>query len=134
MTQNEIGMLPSQPACRFFGWIGREIRCAICLSCSRGPAGRVRASHIEAATMGWPGLEPGTNPEIFRGCSGKWRTARLELRVADSSSVLDCARSCVLRPLMELPAPRQVQFGLRTDALCGCRHVYDRTYDVQDCR
>jgi len=84
----------------------------------------------------WVGRDPnpGTNPESFRGCSVKSRTARLKLRVADSSSVLDCARSCVLRPLMELPAPRQVQFGLQTDALCGCRRAYARPSGVQDCR
>jgi hypothetical protein len=70
--------------------------------------------------LGRPGLETGTNPEGFRDCFVNWRTARLKLRVADSFFVLESARGRVLRPLMRVPSPLQVRFGLRTDASCDC--------------
>src|SRR6266566_9989822 len=94
----------------------------------------MNTNRFEANPMGRPRLEPGTNPENFRGCSVKWRTARLKLRVVDSFFVLKSARFCVLRPLMGAPSPQQVQIGLRTDALCDCCRVYARPFDVQDCR
>src|ERR1051326_4425879 len=52
---NAIGKQPPQSACRFFDWIDREIRCAICLTCSRDPAGRVGASQRDAASNGSAG-------------------------------------------------------------------------------
>src|SRR6266487_259481 len=84
--------------------------------------------------LGRPGLEPGTNPESFRGYSVNWRSARLKLRVADSFFVLESARVCVPRPLTGVPSPRQVRFGLRTVSLCDCCRVYAPRFGAQGCR
>jgi hypothetical protein len=74
--------------------------------------------HRQNATLegvGRPELEPGTNPESFRGCSVKWWIATLKLRVADSFFVLERARVYVLRPLMRVPSPRQ--FDLASESM-----------------
>jgi hypothetical protein len=73
--------------------------------------------------VGRPGLEPGTNPESFRGCS-KRQTSELRLPVADSSFALKSIRVYALRSLMAVALPRQVPPASRTDALCDCCHAY----------
>ena len=65
--------------------------------------------------MGRRDSNPKPNPESFRGCSIKWRTARLKLRVADSFFVLESARFCVLRPLRELL--RRNKFNLASETM-----------------
>jgi len=82
--------------------------------------------------LGRPGLEPGTNPENFRGCSVNLWTSTLRVRAADSFFVLEYVQLCVLRPSMAVPSPRQVRWDLQTYALCDCCRACAPRFGVQD--
>ena len=88
---------------------------------------------LDCKSLGRPRLEPGTNPEGFRGCSVIWRIARLRPRVADSFFVLAFAQACVLRPSTGAPSPRQVPLRSRTDVLCDCCHAYALRSGAEGC-
>src|SRR6266403_1592456 len=83
--------------------------------------------------MGRPGLEPGTNPENFRGCSIQWGTAGPKLPAANSFFVLRSVRVYVLRPLMGVALPQQVRRRSQTGELCDCCHAYALRSGAEDC-
>jgi hypothetical protein len=82
--------------------------------------------------MGRPGLEPGTNPESFRGCLIKWRIAGWKSQVVDSFSVLVGvqAHALHLSKALFLPPPTSV---LRRSAVwCDCCHACAQQSDDPD--